>query len=231
VSEPASVDRLSAEATGETVGEAKWKALRELERLAPALDKSAVRFQVVSEGERGLLGVGYTPAHVVASVDAEAVAAGPGPAGDESEAATRVRTLLEHVTTALGIRCRIEVAETDAAVTGTCVGGELGLLIGKHGATIDAIQTLASAMVGRAAEERKEIVIDAAGYRERRQRTLESLADRSAHEAMRSGGRVDLEPMSSVERRLVHERLADHEGVRTFSEGDEPHRYVVVECA
>jgi spoIIIJ-associated protein len=226
VSEP-----VTAEATGETVGEAKWKALRELERLAPALDKSAVRFQVVSEGERGLLGVGYTPARVVATVDAEAVSAGSSPAADESEAAARVRTLLEHVTAALGLRCRIEVVERDEAVTGTCVGGELGLLIGKHGATIDAVQTLASAIAGRGAEDRKEIVIDAAGYRERRQRTLEALALRSAQEALRSGGRVELDPMSSVERRLVHERLKDHEGVRTFSEGDEPHRYVVVECA
>ena len=63
----------SVEATGETVGEAKWQALRELERLAPGLDKSAVRFEVVSEGERGLLGVGYAPARVVASVDTAAV--------------------------------------------------------------------------------------------------------------------------------------------------------------
>ena len=61
---------LSVEATGETVGEAKWHALRELEQLAPGLDKAAVSFQVLSEGERGLLGVGYAPARVVASVDA-----------------------------------------------------------------------------------------------------------------------------------------------------------------
>ena len=62
-------DEVSVEATGETVGEAKWSALRELERLAPGLDREAVQFQVVSEGERGLLGVGYTPARVVATVE------------------------------------------------------------------------------------------------------------------------------------------------------------------
>ena len=67
------------EATGETVGEAKWKALRDLERLAPGLDKAGVRFQVVSEGERGLLGVGYTPARVIASVDAAEEAPPPAP--------------------------------------------------------------------------------------------------------------------------------------------------------
>ncbi len=64
-------EMVEVEATGETVGEAKWAALRELERLAPGLDKSAVRFQVVSEGERGLLGVGYAPAMVVASAPVE----------------------------------------------------------------------------------------------------------------------------------------------------------------
>jgi spoIIIJ-associated protein len=224
---------LTVEATGETVGEAKWKALRELERLAPSFDKAAVRFQVLSEGERGLLGVGYAPARVMASVDADAVeteeAAAPA---DESDVAARVRTMLEHVTAALGIRCRIELVEDeDGALTATCSGGELGLLIGKHGATIDAVQVLAGAIAGRGAEERVNVVVDAAGYRARRRRTLEALAVRSAEEALREGTRVELEPMSAAERRLVHERLKDYEGVTTASEGDEPNRHVVVELA
>ena len=223
-------EAVTVEATGETVGEAKWKALRELELLVPALDKAAVRFQVLSEGRRGLLGVGYTPARVLAAADATVPAEAP-PAPDESELATHVRTLLGHVTVALGIRCQIDIAETDETLTATCTGGELGLLIGKHGATIDAVQLLASAITGRGAAERKEIVVDAAGYRERRRRTLEGVAVRSAEEALRAGGRVELDPMSSAERRLVHERLKDYDGVRTVSEGDEPNRYVVVELA
>ena len=93
-------EQLTVEATGETVGEAKWQALRDLERMAPGLDKAAVRFEVVSEGERGLLGVGYTPARVIAAVDAPAVseaapAAAAAPAGDESELAADLRELLE----------------------------------------------------------------------------------------------------------------------------------------
>ena len=223
-------EAVTVEATGETVGEAKRKALCELERLAPALDKAAVRFQVLSEGERGLLGVGYTPARVLASIAASSVVPVPRPA-DESELAARLGTLLEHVTTALGIRCRIEIAETDGTLTVTCSGDELGLLIGKHGATIDAVQTLAGAIAGRGAEERKEVVVDAAGYRDRRRRTLEAVAVRSAEGALRAGRRVELDPMSAVERRLVHERLKDYDGVSTVSEGDEPNRYVVVELA
>ena len=83
---------------GETVGEAKWAALRELEKLHPGLDKSAVRFQVVSEGERGLLGVGYSPARVIASVDSESVAAASPSSDGESELAGEVRDLVERIT-------------------------------------------------------------------------------------------------------------------------------------
>jgi spoIIIJ-associated protein len=216
---------LTVEATGETVGEAKWRALKELERRAPAVDKAAVRFQIVSEGERGLLGVGFEPARVLASVAALAVE--PAEAVDESEEAARLRLLLDHVTAAMGIRCRIDVTETDDALVGTCTGGELGLLIGKHGQTIDAVQTLASAILA-GGEERKEVVVDAEEYRDRRRRTLDALAVRAAEQALREGRRVELQAMGAAERRLVHERLKDYDGVATASEGDEPHRFVVV---
>jgi len=219
----------TVEATGETVSEAKWKALRELGRLEPALDKSAVRFQVLEEGHRGLLGVGYTPARVVAT--AETATAAAEPPVDESEHAARLRGLLEHVTAALGFRCRIEIEETHDELVATCSGGDLGLLIGRHGQTIDALQTLANAIVRQEDENRRLVVVDAAGYRDRRRRTLEALAVRSAEEALRSGDPVALDPMSSVERRLVHERLKEYDGVNTSSEGDEPNRYVVVSPA
>ncbi|HEY7604711.1 MAG TPA: RNA-binding cell elongation regulator Jag/EloR [Gaiellaceae bacterium] len=219
------------EATGETVGEAKWQALRELERIAPGLDSSAVRFEVVSEGERGLLGVGYAPARVVASVSAAAVAVPPVPVSDESAAATDLRELLTRVVAALGVDCRIDVHEDDESITGVVTGGDLGLLIGRHGRTIDAIQYLASAVAYRTyGDDRKEVVVDAAGYRDRRRETLEALAVRSAQRVLATGEPVELEPMSSVERRIVHLRLKDEPGVGTRSEGDEPYRYVVVEA-
>jgi spoIIIJ-associated protein len=224
-------DELTVEATGETVGEAKWNALRELELLAPALDKAAVRFQVLFEGERGLLGVGYEPARVLATADGAAAISTEVDRPDESEAARHLRELLERIAGALGLRCRIEVVETEVSLTGTCIGDELGLLIGRHGQTIDAVQLLARTIVGRGDEERKEVVVDAAGYRDRRRRALETLALRGADEATRSGLRVELEPMSAAERKLVHECLKDHHGVSTASEGDEPNRFVVIECA
>jgi spoIIIJ-associated protein len=215
---------LRVETTGETVGEAKWAALRELEHLHPGLDKSSVRFQVLTEGERGLLGVGFTPARVVAVVDESAVSA----SRDESAQAAQARELVERVAEAIGVRCRIDVREDEEAIQVVCGGAELGLMIGKHGQTIDAIQYLANAVARRGGVEgAKDVVVDAAGYRERRRATLEMMAVRAAQRALEDG-RAELEPMTSIERKIVHLRLKDFPGVETSSEGAEPNRFVVV---
>jgi spoIIIJ-associated protein len=219
-------DLRQVEATGETIGEAKWAALRELEKLHPDLDKAAVQFQVVSEGERGLLGVGYAPARVVASIDQDSVGK---PAKADSDLAGQVRDLVERICAGIGVRCRIEIDEGDEVLTATCSGSNLGLLIGKHGQTIDAIQYLVNAIVWRSRpDDRKDVVVDAAGYRERRRAALETLALRSAEEALATRSRVELEPMTAVERKTVHVRLKEFDGVETGSEGTEPNRFVVI---
>jgi spoIIIJ-associated protein len=223
--------QVQIEATGETVGEAKWSALRELEKLHPGLDKAAVKFQVVSEGERGLLGVGYSPARVIAMVIAEARAADADKAdnADESELAVELRELLERIVREIGVHARLSIEEDDETLTAAFSGRDLGLLIGKHGQTIDAIQYLANAIVFRGhSEDRKAIVVDAAGYRDRRKASLDALAVRSAERAVASGERVELEPMTAVERKVVHVRLKDYPGVETSSEGTEPNRFVVI---
>ncbi len=221
-------DLRQVEASGETVGEAKWAALRELEKLHPNLDKAAVQFQVVSEGERGLLGVGYAPARVIASVMEGAVSAAE-PAVADSDLAGQVRDLVERITAGIGVRCRIEIDEDDEVLTATCSGSNLGLLIGKHGQTIDAIQYLVNAIVWRGRpDDRKDVVVDAAGYRERRRTALEALALRSAEEALATHARIELEPMTAVERKTIHVRLKEFDGVETGSEGTEPNRFVVI---
>lgn len=219
------MENLQVEATGETVGEAKWNALRELESMRPGLDKAAVEFQVVSEGERGLLGVGFTPARVIASVSGD----GAGVEESDSELAADVREVVERITAGLGVEARVHVTEDEETVTASCTGADLGLLIGKHGQTLDAIQYLVNAIIHRSgAESRKYAVVDAAGYRARRQATLESLALRAAERVRAGEERVELEPMSAVERKIVHLRLKEEADIATESEGDEPHRYVVV---
>jgi spoIIIJ-associated protein len=211
------------EATGETVGEAKWSALRELEHLVPGLDRESVEFQVVSEGERGLLGVGFTPAHVIAVVPAHALAS----RASESATASAAREFVERIAATIGASITASASEREGVVTVTCSGADLGLFIGKHGQTIDAIQYLANA-VARAEGGELAVVVDAAGYRGRRAKSLESVARRSAHRAAATGHRVELDPMTPVERKIVHEALKDDPGVETLSEGSEPNRYVVV---
>jgi spoIIIJ-associated protein len=217
---------LTVEATGETVGEAKWAALRELEQRYPALDKGAVRFEVVTEGERGLLGVGYSPARVVAHLPA---AAADAVDLDESDLAAEVRLIVARVVAALGVDGRVDVREDDETITATCSGADVALLIGRHGQTIDAVQYLLNAISHRAhGDTRKEVIVDAAGYRERRRATLESLAVRTAEQVRMRGEPVELEPMTAVERKVVHLKLKEFDGVQTSSEGTEPNRYVVV---
>jgi spoIIIJ-associated protein len=222
---------LTAEATGETVGEAKWAALRELERRHPGLDKAAVQFEVVAEGERGILGVGYEPARVVAHLPAEAAeaAAAAETAIDGSGQAAEARALLSRIVETLGVDAEVGACEEAEAIVLTCSGPDVGLLIGRHGQTIDAIQYLLNAIGWRThGEQRKEVTVDAAGYRARRRATLETLALRIAERVRDSGEPEELEPMTAVERKIVHLRLKDVAGVGTTSEGTEPNRYVVV---
>ncbi len=216
-------DNVRVEATGETVGEAKWAALRELERLIPELDRESVEFQVVSEGERGLLGVGYTPAHVVAS----AFPPGPIEHTEVSDEERATRDLVQRIASAIGANVTISSAQDAGIVTVTCSGADVGLFIGKHGQTIDAIQYLANA-IARTGGASHEVIVDAAGYRARRTATLETVARRTAQRAAATGRRVELDPMTPVERKIVHEALKDDPEVETLSEGSEPNRFVVV---
>jgi spoIIIJ-associated protein len=126
------------------------------------------------------------------------------------------------------VRCDMEVREDESGLHVECHGGEVGALIGRFGQTIDAIQYLVNAIVARREGERIDVTIDAAGYRERRRDMLERLALRSAERALEHGEPVELDPMSAVERKIVHLRLKEVAGVETSSAGAEPNRYVVV---
>ncbi len=231
-------EELQVEATGETVGEAKWQALRQLEALSPGIDRGGVRFQVVAEGERGLLGVGYSPARVVASAARRSEAMAPPPAtfAEKSHAADATLELLagdlvKRITSALQIECSVRLSETDETLLVSCSGPDLGLLIGRRGQTIDAVQYIVNAAVFRnRSQEAKEVVVDAAGYRARRRETLEALAVESAERAA-AGAPVELEAMPAAERKIVHTRLQEYPGVETASEGTDPNRYVVIRPA
>lgn len=146
-------------------------------------------------------------------------------------AAGTVRELVEAVVDALGLDGEVVVDETEEQITATVEGEDLGLFIGRHGSTIEAVQHLAQRVVMTDQDRdgpRRRIVVDAAGYRARREQALHGQAADAADEAVRYGRAVALDPMSATERRIVHEYLRDRGDVDTHSEGDEPARHLVV---
>ena len=204
------------DAEGASLGEAKYAAMKELETRFPGVTVECVHFEVVSE----------EPARVVGEVDEDAwrdVAEADLP----EEPAERLRAVVTRVVQTLGLDATVDVRESDDEILATVDGDDLGLLIGKHGATIDALQHVAMRIALRGGE-RKQVTVDAAGYRERRAEALHRAADRAVADALRYDRPVELEPMRALERKVVHTYLADRTDIETHSEGDEPDRRLVV---
>jgi spoIIIJ-associated protein len=149
--------------------------------------------------------------------------------GDEDlDPPEALEELLEEIVEDLGLDAEVEVAEADGVLTGRVEGDDVGLFIGRHGQTIDAVQHLAQRIVFPEGPSSVRVVIDANGYRERRAETLRADADDAADDAVSSGNPVELDPLPPFERRIVHEYLRDRGDVETHSEGDEPERYLVI---
>lgn len=262
------------EAIGESVGEAKWTAIRELERRFPGLDRETVQFEVLSEGERGLMGVGREPARVIARLSVipdgvtaqarrperrpprpttPARAAGqprskqrrergapavdvvtPAPIPPPTELGDRamlVHRILTAVCSGLAAPAAVKVTRKDDVLVAELVGEDLGVLIGKRGHTMDALQHLLNAIIHKAdieGEDQSLVEVDAQGYRRRREEALHDAAERTASEVERTGSAVEMEPMSAPERKIVHLHLQGREGLVTESAGKEPNRFIVV---
>ena len=145
------------------------------------------------------------------------------------EPAERVRVMVDRVLDEIDLDADVQVTETDDEILATIDGpDELGILIGRRGQTLDALQLLCYRAASLGIRDRKRVTLDAAGYRERRRALLEEEAEIAADRANRNGEAVRLEPMSASERRMVHEVLKERADVETYSEGDEPERRIVV---
>jgi len=142
--------------------------------------------------------------------------------------ADQIEELLATVAEALGLHADVEVFEQPGQIRAVLHGDDLGLFIGRHGQTIDAVQHLAYKIAARTSTPPPKVEVDAAGYRERRRQALERQADQAAGDAVRSRRPVALDAMSATERKVVHEYLKDREDVETYSEGTEPDRHLVV---
>ncbi len=213
---------LRAEAEGGSLGEAKWNAVKQLEPRFPGVSADCVSFEVLDEGDEG----DGRPARVRVELDFESWQTAAQEIPDEP--AERVRAVVSRVVGALGLRASVDVEEDADEIRATVNGDDLGLLIGRHGTTIDALQHLAMRAAFHGVAEHKAVVVDAAGYRERREAALRRAADRAVDDALSFGRPVELEPMGPHERRAVHMYLRDRTDVQTHSEGDEPDRRLVV---
>ncbi len=144
------------------------------------------------------------------------------------DVADRVQELLVRVAEAAGVEVSVEINEGPEGLVAQYVGDDVALLIGRHGQTIDAIQHIAYRFARHGSEERLPVVVDAAGYRERRATTLRAAADQAAETAVSHRRAVPLEAMSALERKVIHEHLKGRHDVETYSEGQEPSRRLVV---
>lgn len=199
------------EKTGKTVEDAIAAALAEL-----GVDRDQVDYRVIEAPSKPLFGLlGGREAKVEVTVKRV----------DPSE---RARLFLEKVTTAMGLIVTMSTVVTEESVTLNLQGDDLGILIGKHGQTLDALQYLTNLASNRDGRERIRFIIDVEDYRKRRADTLEQLALRLADRAKRTGDRVALEPMTPHERKIIHMSLQDDPRIETYSEGDEPFRRVVI---
>jgi spoIIIJ-associated protein len=212
-------------ASGPTIESAKAKALEQLRKVVPYVSEVDVEFLVLDEGgQGGFLGMGKSHPRVEARLRPS------GERVDEGMPAAReqLREFVGRVTEAMGLEVHIDISETPESIVVDIAGDDLGILIGRHGQTIDALQYLAAIVVNGHRQSRRQIVIDAEGYRERRESSLKALADRTAQKVTRTSAPIELKPMTSSERKIIHLHLRDHPRVETVSEGVEPYRKVIV---
>lgn len=146
-----------------------------------------------------------------------------------AEQEERARKFLDDVFAAMKIEVELQRSETEEGVLFQIEGESLGILIGKHGQTLDALQYLTNLAANRGVSgERLHVLLDIEGYRARREETLTRLAGHLAEKACRIGQEIHLEPMNRHERKIIHMALQDSRKVSTYSAGDEPRRYVVI---
>jgi spoIIIJ-associated protein len=214
-------------ATGSNVEDAKRNALQQLRKIMPYVVEADVEYLVVEEGSKGGF---FGRGKVVTRVEARVVPTAPARAPVEGDAASAevLREFIQTTVQLMGIKAGVDAADTGDFVRANINGEDLGLLIGRHGATIDALQYIAAIVVNGDRHTRRQVVVDAEGYRERRAAALQGLAERIAHKVARESSAVTLKPMSAAERKVVHLHLKDDPRVETVSEGQEPFRAVIV---
>jgi len=212
-------------AGGASIEEAKRTALDQLRKIVPYVNPADVEYVVVDEGSKGGF---FGRGKMLAQVEARLRPSEERVEADLPEGAETLRDFIQNTVDLMGIEARVGASETPEAVRAEISGDDLGLLIGRHGATIDALQYIAAIVVNGDRRERRQVIVDAEGYRDRRAAALTALADRTAQKVAREAMSIALKPMSAAERKVIHLHLKENPRVETVSEGNEPFRAVVV---
>ncbi len=200
-----------AEKTGKTVEDAITAGIMEL-----AVDRDRVKIEVIEEPtKKGLFGLfGTSLARVRVSY--------------EDNPGLLAADFINNVCQAISVKADTKVSKDGEHWHINITGPELGILIGRRGDTLDALQYLTNLAVAKQLSERVRIIVDVEGYRLRREETLVRLAKRLSEKVKRTGTRIVLEPMNPHERRIIHTSLQDEARITTFSEGDDKNRRVVI---
>ena len=212
------------EFTGKTVEEAVENGLKELGLTAEQAD-----IRVLEEGKKKLFGSVKARVEIAAKETAQEEVAVEEPVSAEGATdGERTVVFLEGLFELLNIDATTELVSEGEKVEINVTAANTTAIIGKHGAMLDAIQTLAGAVANTGRDDYKRVVVDCENYRENREATLNKLSENLAQKAIRLGKKIKLEPMNPYERRIIHAALSEREGVSTLSEGKEPNRYIVI---
>ncbi len=209
------------EFTGKTVEEAIEKGLKEL-----GIERENAEIRVLEEGKKKLFGSVKARVEIAAKEDTAAPVCVS--ASEDATDGERTVEFLEGLFKLLNITACTELVSEGDKVEINVTAANTTSIIGKHGAMLDAIQTLAGAVANTGREDYKRVVVDCENYRENREVTLNKLSENLAQKAIRLGKKINLEPMNPYERRIIHAALSEREGVSTISEGKEPNRYIVI---
>ncbi|EGT3616388.1 protein jag [Clostridium perfringens] len=200
------------EITGKTVEEALKSALRQLDTTEDKVDVT-----VIDEGSKGFFNlIGTKPAKISVTMKRDRI--------------LEAKKFLSEILEKMNVKAEINIEESNDTVKINLTGPKMGTIIGYRGETLDSLQYLTSLVVNKAKEDKyKRVVLDTENYRQKREETLKRLANKIAYKVRKSGRVLKLEPMNPYERRVIHSELQNNDFVKTFSEGEEPYRRVVVE--
>ena len=201
--------RDSIERSGKTIDDAVNDALKQL-----GATRENVDVEVLQEPKSGILGIGSKPAKVRVTIKLTPEHA--------------AREFLQEVIKAIGLDATFDFKFTEKQLNIMIHGKDIGILIGKRGQTLDSLQYLVNLVINKGTAPYVNVILDAENYRRKRKETLESLAHNLVKKAKATRKKVVLEPMTSYERRIIHAALQSERGIDTYSEGDDPYRYVVI---